>query len=175
MDPSQIDLTTRQRQILTAVVNEYRDADSPVKSERIAEIIDRDRGTTQNQLGRLSSVGLVQGTPGPSGGYTPTDAAFELVGGDGEDGETVTLSGNYDRVDVTVDQIRLPAVHHPEECLAHVHFRSAVDDIGTGDAIAVGPTPVANLVVAGEVIATSEAADRVVVDVVRIDAPVTDE
>ncbi|WP_449404991.1 hypothetical protein [Halosimplex halophilum] len=99
----------------------------------------------------LKTLNLVAGIPGPSGGYEPTEHAFTVLDRDRiDDHETVTLSGNCDRIDVTVDEIDFTNVHHPEECTAHVALQQAASGIEAGDPVAIGPTPLSNLVIAGK-------------------------
>ena len=70
-----MELTSIQRDILTALINIYRLEGRPVKGERIAELIDRNPGTIRNQMLSLRSLNLVEGVVGPKGGYKATSAA----------------------------------------------------------------------------------------------------
>lgn len=176
MDTNNFDLSTTQQQLLTTLLNEYESADAPITSDRIATVLDRSPGTIQNQLTNLQNVGLVESVQGPTGGYKPTDAAFQAMDREAlDEAETVTVSQAYDRVDATVEGIDLTNVHHPTECLAHVTFRESLSGIDAGDPIIVGPTPSAGLVVAGKVVAVTDTADTVVLDVRRMEAPLTRE
>jgi len=176
MNARDIDLSTTQIQLLTALCNEHDVEDAPVTSGAVATVLDRSSGTIQNQLANLQSVGLVESMQGPTGGYRPTEAAYEVLDRESLDNaETVTVSQAFERVDATVEAIDLTNVHHPTECTAHVHFQATLPAISIGDPIVVGPTPSSALVVAGEVTAVTETADEVVLDVRRIDAPVTEE
>ena len=173
MNVDDIDLSPTQTQLVTALINEHETTEGPVTSGQVADVLDRSAGTVQNQLTTLQSIGLVESVQGPSGGYEPTGAAFEVIGRDRTvDAETVTVSQEFDRIDATVEEIDLPNVHHPTECLAHVSVRGSLSSIEAGDPVLVGPTPKADLVVAGEVIAVSETADELVLDVRRMDAPI---
>jgi predicted transcriptional regulator len=66
-------------------------------------------------------------------------------------------------------------VHHPTECRAWVGFETSIPELGVGDPVVVGPTPKTDLVVVGEVYATTETDDRLLIDVVRMEAPMVDE
>lgn len=172
MNTTDIDLSTTQVQLLTTLVNEHEDADAPVTSGTVAELLDRSPGTIQNQLTNLQTVGLVESVQGPTGGYRPTEAAYDVLGREAlDDAETVTVSQEFERIDATVEEIDLTNVHHPTECSAHIHFRESLPAIEVGDPIVVGPTPSSALVVAGEVTATTETADEVVLAVRRMEAP----
>lgn len=171
-----VELSGSQRRIVTVLVNKYQGSDSPVKGSQIADVIGQKTGSVRNSMQSLKSLGLVEGVPGPKGGYAPTDAAFELLGREDRDEEaTVTLSQDFDRVTVTVDEISFPNVLHPEECTARVHFRESVGQLDIGDPIVVGPTPLSNLAVAGRIEAIADTADEVLLDVAVVEAPVTDE
>ncbi|ACV47295.1 MULTISPECIES: HTH domain-containing protein [Halomicrobium] len=176
MNANDIDLSPTQTQLVTTLINEHETADGPVTSGQVAEILDRSSGTVQNQLTTLQSIGLVESVQGPTGGYEPTPAAFAAIGREPmDDAETVTVSQAFDRIDATVEEIDLTNVHHPTECTAHVSLQGTLDSIEVGDPVVVGPTPSADLVVAGEVTAVSETADELVLAVRRMDAPVTEE
>jgi len=173
---SHAQLSESQRRILTALVNEFQQTDEPVKAQHIAETIDRDPGSIRNQMQSLKTLNLVEGVPGPAGGYRPTENAFAVLDRDRlEDRETVTLSGNYDRIDVTVDEIDFTNVHHPETCTAHVHLQQSAGQIEPGDPVAIGPTPQSKLVIAGELEVINDTADELVVDVAVAEAPLSPE
>lgn len=173
---SHAELSESQRRILTALVNDFQQTDEPVKAQRIAETIDRDAGSIRNQMQSLKTLNLVEGVPGPSGGYRPTEDAFAVLDRDRlDDRAKVTLSGNYDRIDVTVDEIDFTNVQHPETCTAHVHLQQSAGQIEPGDPVAIGPTPNSNLVIAGELEVINDTADELVVDVAVAEAPLSPE
>lgn len=176
MSTRDIDLSSTQVQLLTTLLNEHEVTDGPVTSGQVAEVLDRSPGTIQNQLTSLMKIGLVESVQGPTGGYEPTDAAYEALDRESlEDVETVTVSQAFERIDATVERIRLTNVHHPTECTAHVTFRASLTSISPGDPVVVGPTPSASLVVAGEVEAVNETGDEVVLDVRRMEAPLEED
>lgn len=173
---SNIELSDIQWRIITTLVNQYQQSDAPVKSNQIAAAIDRNSGTVRNQMGNLTALDLVDGVPGPTGGYEPTENAFEVLGRENlDEGETITLSQDYERVAVTVDEIEFPNVYHPEECTARVHFQHSARQIDVGDPVAVGPTPLSNLVVVGLVEAINDTADEILLDIAKIESPLTNE
>ena len=51
---SSIELTPSQKNILQELVNLYRESESAVKGEDIADKVDRNPGTIRNQIGRAS-------------------------------------------------------------------------------------------------------------------------
>jgi len=170
------DLSESQRQILRVLVNEYQDAGEPIAARRLADALDRNPGTIRNKMPELLSIGVVESVAGPTGGYEPTETAFALLDRDpGVEREEITVSREFDRLDVPVERIRFPNVFDPSESRAWVSFQRALPEIGVGDPVIVGPTPKTRLALAGEVYATTETDDRILLTVARIDAPLTDD
>ncbi|MCD4703641.1 MAG: Rrf2 family transcriptional regulator, partial [Methanosarcinaceae archaeon] len=75
-----MELTPIQREIIIALINLQRQKDSAVKGEEIAKLIDRNPGTVRNQMQSIKMLGLVEGVPGPKGGYRATGMAYEALG-----------------------------------------------------------------------------------------------
>ena len=99
-----IDLNNSQRTMLTTLVNKYQQTGEAVTGEKIAEEIDRNPGTVRNQMQSLTSLGLVEGIPGPTGGYKPTSEAFDAIDRQQlDEAESVVVAHDYERVDVTVE------------------------------------------------------------------------
>ena len=168
-----IELTSSQRAAMTALVNEYDDSGGPVKGEVIAAALDRNPGTVRNQMQHLKDLSLVEGLTGPRGGYKPTPLAYDALGRRNvENPEQLILARNNERVDVTVDDIRLTNVQHPEECRARLRFQESFTEFSVGDAVVVGPTPLSKLVVAGVVEAVDNTNNEILLDIARIEAPV---
>lgn len=168
-----MDLTARQREILGTLVDGHRRTNALVTAEEIADELDRHPGTVHNHMQVLGTLGLVEGVTGPQGGYEPTPAAKEaLGGGEPEGGESLTLAHAFDRLDVTVDEISFRNVNHPSVCRALVRFSGAHSSIAVGDPVVVGPTRGTALVVAGEVLVYDDEADEALLDVSVAEAPV---
>ena len=72
---STIELTSSQKTILRALVDLYTQEETAIKGEEIAEEVDRNPGTIRNQMQSLKALQLVEGVPGPKGGYKPTTNA----------------------------------------------------------------------------------------------------
>lgn len=171
-----VDISGAQKQILTALVNKYQQADAPVKGGQIAEVVDRAPGTVRNQMLSLRSLDLAEGISGRKGGYVPTENAFAVLDRDDLDEQaTVPLSHEYDRIDATVDEISFPNVVHPTECTARVHLQQSEPSIAVGDPLVVGPTPNAHLAVLGEVEVVNDTADEFLLDVTGMEAPLAEE
>ncbi len=74
-----MELTPIQKDIIIALINLQRQKDRAIKGEEIAELIQRNPGTIRNQMQLLKALGLVEGVPGPKGGYKPTGSAYESL------------------------------------------------------------------------------------------------
>ncbi|WP_101296059.1 Rrf2 family transcriptional regulator [Halegenticoccus soli] len=150
---SSIDLTPSQRMILTALVNLSRETESAVKGEDIAEEVNRNPGTIRNQMQSLKALQLVEGVPGPKGGYKPTTNAYEALDIDQMDEPaSVPLVHNDELIEgANVQEVDLSSVHHPEKCRAEIHVQGSLHDFDEDDVVTVGPTPLSKLVVEGTV------------------------
>ena len=168
-----MDLTPRQREVVATLVEAHRETDGPVPADEIAALLDRHEGTVHNHMQVLGTLGLVEGTTGPSGGYEPTAAGEAAVGGtEPAEGEATTLAHEYRRLDLTVEDVDLRAVHSPAVCRALVRFGSTASSLDPGDPVVLGPTPCGALVLAGEVLVYDDAESEVLIDVAVLEAPV---
>ncbi|MDZ7730249.1 MAG: Rrf2 family transcriptional regulator [Natrialbaceae archaeon] len=170
---SSIELTSSQKMILRALTNLYTDTDSAVKGEDIANQIDRNPGTIRNQMQSLKALQLVEGVPGPKGGYKPTTAAYEALEIQQMD-EPAAVPIFHDgepRDDLNVEEIDLSSVHHPELCRAEIHLQGSIDDFHDGDSVTVGPTPLSKLVVEGTVDGKDDTKNVVVLGIDEMVAP----
>ena len=150
---SSIELTSSQKKILRALTNLYTDSNDAIKGEDIAEQVDRNPGTIRNQMQSLKALQLVEGVPGPKGGYKPTAAAYEALEiQEMDDPASVPLEHEGVPIeDVVVEEIDLSSVHHPELCRAEIHIQGTIGEINDGDTVTVGPTPLSKLVIEGTV------------------------
>jgi transcriptional regulator len=148
---SSIELTPSQKKILRALTNLHKESEDAIKGEDIAKQVDRNPGTIRNQMQSLKALQLVEGVPGPKGGYKPTAAAFEALEiQQMDDPASVPLKHNGEAVEgVIVEEIDLSSVHHPELCRAEIHMQGRSDQFQEGDSVVVGPTPLSKLVIEG--------------------------
>lgn len=166
---SSIELTASQKTVLRALVDRYTQQETAVKGEAIADEVDRNPGTIRNQMQSLKALQLVEGVPGPKGGYKPTVDAYEALDIQQLDSAAevpVTHEGE-DITDVNVKKVNLTSVHHPELCRAEVHFRGSIRDIHDGDSVIVGPTPLSKLQVSGTVDGKDDAKGVVILKMTR--------
>lgn len=170
---SSIELTPSQRTILSALVNLYSDKEDAIKGEDIAEEVNRNPGTIRNQMQSLKALQLVEGVPGPKGGYKPTATAYEALDVEQIDQPAeVPLSRNGETVEgANVEEINLTTVHHPDLCRAEIHVRGSVRDFHEDDAVQVGPTPLSKLVIDGSVDGKDETDNVVVLQIEGMEAP----
>jgi Predicted transcriptional regulator, contains C-terminal CBS domains len=171
---SSIELTTSQRSILQELVNLYGESDSAVKGEEIADEVNRNPGTIRNQMQSLKALQLVEGVPGPKGGYRPTAAAYDALQMEQMDqAADVPLSHNGDLVPkANVEQIDLTSVHHPEECRAKVRLRGSISAFSESDSVTVGPTPLSKLRIDGTVEGKDDTNNSLILTIDDMQAPV---
>ncbi|MCU4742036.1 Rrf2 family transcriptional regulator [Halobacteria archaeon AArc-m2/3/4] len=148
---SSIELTPSQKKILRALTNLHKETEDAIKGEDIAEQVDRNPGTIRNQMQSLKALQLVEGVPGPKGGYKPTAAAYEALEiQQMDEPASVPIKHEGEPVtDIIVEEIDLSSVHHPELCRAEVHAQGSISDIHEGDSVTVGPTPLSKLRIDG--------------------------
>ncbi len=170
---SSIELTPSQQTILTALVNLYSTEEEAVKGEEIAEEVDRNPGTIRNQMQSLKALQLVEGVPGPKGGYKPTTNAYEALDIQELDSaaEVPLLRNGEDVEGANVVGINLTSVHHPDLCRAEIDVRGSVRDFHEGDDVTVGPTPMSKLQVTGEVDGKDEANNTLILKIKSMKAP----
>ena len=170
---SSIELTPSQKTILTALINLHRETEDAVKGEDIAEEVDRNPGTIRNQMQSLKALQLVEGVPGPKGGYKPTATAYEALDIQRMDEPaSVPLSHEGEPVtDANVEEIDLSSVHHPELCRAEIHLQGSSRDIHEGDKVTVGPTPLSKLKVEGTVDGKDDTANILILKIDDMVAP----
>ncbi len=148
-----MELTPIQKEILTALINLYRNKKQAARGEDIAKIIDRNPGSVRNQMQSLRALGLVEGEPGPKGGYIPTGESYRALSlTEVKKETTVPIKRNDEIVEnVSASEISFTTVRHPDLCNATVHVIGDIRKFDVGDSIVVGPTPVNKLIIRGQV------------------------
>ncbi|OYR40199.1 TrmB family transcriptional regulator [Halorubrum sp. Ib24] len=170
---SSIELTSSQKSILTALINLYGEQEDAVKGEAIAEEVDRNPGTIRNQMQSLKALQLVEGVPGPKGGYKPTSNAYEALDIQrmDEPADVPIFHEGEEVTGVNVDGIDLSSVHHPELCRAEIHVQGSVRSFHEGDSVTVGPTPLSKLVIDGTVDGKDDTANILILRIDDMRAP----
>jgi hypothetical protein len=163
------DLSSNQQRILESLVELVDDETQLVGGEEIAAALDRNPGTIRNQMQSLRALQLIEGVPGPRGGYKPTAAAYRAL--DSErltDPADVLVERNGQAVDgVNVEKIDFETVHDPDLCRAEVSLRGPLGAFSGGDRVVIGPTPSTDLRIWGTVEAVNSGTGTVTLDIDR--------
>lgn len=153
-----MDLSLIQKDILITLISLYHQYSHPIKGEDIAEIIKRNPGTVRNQMQALKVLGLVDGVPGPKGGYHPTARAYgELnITNDYSESDVPIQKNNCNMEGIKVSEIAFTTLTHADLCHALIKIIGNVRAFDIGDRVTVGPTPVNKLLIKGEVFGKDE-------------------
>ncbi|WP_232701580.1 Rrf2 family transcriptional regulator [Halobacterium wangiae] len=170
---SSIELTSSQKTILRALVDLYTQREEAIKGEDIAGEVDRNAGTIRNQMQSLKALQLVEGVPGPKGGYKPTANAYEALEIQQLDttAEIPVFCEGEEVENANVQEIDLTSVHHPELCRAEIHLRGSVREFHEGDKLRVGPTPLSKLVITGTLDGKDDTSNILVLKIESMEAP----
>jgi len=153
-----MDLSLIQKDILITLISLYHQYSHPIKGEDIAEIIKRNPGTVRNQMQALKVLGLVDGVPGPKGGYHPTARAYgELnITNDYSESDVPIQKNDLAMDSIKVSEIAFTTLTHADLCHALIKIIGNVRAFDIGDRVTVGPTPVNKLLIKGEVFGKDE-------------------
>lgn len=164
-------LTSVQKEILQTLINLYQTSDGKsIKGEDIAEVMNRNPGTIRNQMQSLRSLSLVKGVPGPRGGYKPTIEAYHTLNISVTDNESrVPMFKDGNRIEgVSVAKIEFTSVPNPGECEAAIKVLGSIKDLDLGDKVRIGPTPVNNLGIIGEIVGRDDMDNILLLDTTTI-------
>ncbi|MBR1368616.1 hypothetical protein RJ53_03490 [Methanocalculus chunghsingensis] len=153
-----MDLSLIQKDILITLISLYHQHSHPVKGDDIANIIKRNPGTVRNQMQALKALGLVDGVPGPKGGYHPTAEAYKELNIKPTDDEAeVTIKKDGEVIKgIKVTEIDFTTLCHPDLCHSLIRIIGNVRNFAIGEEITIGPTPVNKLMIRGEVFGRDE-------------------
>jgi hypothetical protein len=153
-----MDLSLIQKDILITLITLYHQYSHSIKGEDIADMIQRNPGTVRNQMQALKTIGLVDGVPGPKGGYIPTALAYKELNLNVSEGDyDVRISRNGEIISgATVQEIDFTTLCHPDICHAVIKLFGSARLFEIGDQITIGPTPVNKLLLRGEVFGKDE-------------------
>jgi len=164
-------LTSVQKEILQSLINLYQTSEGKsIKGEDIAEVMNRNPGTIRNQMQALRSLGLVKGVPGPRGGYKPTIEAYHTLNITVSDNEShVPMFKGKNQIEgVSVAKIEFTSVPHPGECEAAIKVLGNIKSLDLGDIVRIGPTPVNNLTIVGEIVGRDDMDNILLLDTTTI-------
>jgi transcriptional regulator len=153
-----MDMSLIQKDILITLITLYHKHSRSIKGEDIADMIQRNPGTVRNQMQALKAIGLVDGVPGPKGGYIPTALAYKELNLNISEGDyDVNISRDGEIVSgATVQEIDFTTLCHPDICHAVIKLFGSPRLFEIGDQITIGPTPVNKLLLRGEVFGKDE-------------------
>jgi len=164
-------LTSVQKEILQTLTNLYQSSNGKsIKGEDIAEVMNRNPGTIRNQMQSLTSLNLVKGVPGPRGGYKPTIEAYHTLNIPvSEDESKVPMFKDGKEIeDISVAKIEFTSVPNPGECEAVIKVLGNIKNLDLGDVIRIGPTPVNNLGIIGEIVGRDDMDNILLLDATTI-------
>jgi predicted transcriptional regulator len=167
----ELELTQIQKDILYALITLYKKkGGAPVKGEEISELINRNPGTVRNQMQALRALGLVEGAPGPKGGYRPTAKAYELLSvTKPEEAVKVPVVVNGALMeDLSAEEMIFPSLSHPEVCQARIRVIGNTRRILPGDEVIIGPTPVNEMLVYGKVTGRDDTENAIIISIRKI-------
>jgi predicted transcriptional regulator len=163
-------LTSIQRDILTALINIYNREGRAAKGEEIALVIDRNPGTIRSQMQSLKALSLVEGVPGPKGGYKATAEAYQALNLD-HGGVEVVVPAVRNGVTVagtSASEIVFDKVMNSQRCDGLIRIVGNIRDFNIGDEIEVGPTPVNKLYLRGEVVGRDDTMSRLILRIIEM-------
>jgi transcriptional regulator len=165
-----MELTSIQKDIVIALINLQRQKDRAIKGEEIAELIQRNPGTIRNQMQLLKALGLVEGVPGPKGGYKPTGSAYEALRIQQLENESVVplYRNNMIFNNATAAEIIFKTVRDPEACDGTVRVIGSTKDFVMGDKLQIGPTPVNHLTIRGDVIGRDDTTNSILFNITEM-------
>jgi hypothetical protein len=115
----------------------------------------------------LKALNLVEGVPGPKGGYRATGAAYEALNIDAT-GDVVTVPVIRNGVlmeGATASEIVFNKVMHSQQCDGVIRVIGNIRDFNVGDEIEVGPTPVNKLYIRGTVRGRDDTMSRLILHI----------
>lgn len=162
-----MDLSLIQKDILITLISLYHKHSHSIKGEEIADVLKRNPGTVRNQMQALKALGLVEGVPGPKGGYTPTAAAYRVLNIDkfAMESEVSIFRDNEKITSARATEIAFTTLCNPDICQAIIKIIGSVRMFEIGDLISIGPTPVNKLMLKGEITGMDENHQAIIISV----------
>ncbi|WP_067089485.1 CBS domain-containing protein [Methanobrevibacter curvatus] len=164
-------LTSIQKELLKTLINLYVESNGKaVKGEDIADVVERSPGTIRNQMLNLRNLGLVNGVPGPRGGYKPTLEAYHKMNVSISDDDAIVpvYKGNKCVQNASVARIEFTSVPNPGECEAAIRIIGDIKSLNFGENIEIGPTPVNQLSLSGKIVGRNDMDNVLLLDATTI-------
>ncbi|WP_292459805.1 CBS domain-containing protein [Methanothermococcus sp.] len=165
-----MDLTVVQKEILQELIDIYKEKNRPVKGTEIAIRLNRNPGTIRNQMQALRALNLVDGVPGPKGGYVPTSQAYRAIGLIyGEEEIIVPIYKEDERIDgVYVEKIVFDTVAHEKSCSSMIYIKGDTKIFNEGDIVKIGPTYHNKIIIFGKVAGRDDIDHILLIDVMGV-------
>ncbi len=165
-----MELTTVQKEILQELIAIYEEKNDAVKGTEIAKRINRNPGTIRNQMQSLRALNLVDGVPGPKGGYVPTGQAYRSIGLLSEKNEIlIPIIKNGEVVKgVYVEKIIFDTVAHEKSCSSMIHIKGNTKLFNAGDKVKIGPTYHNKITVMGTIAGRDDINHILLIDVIGV-------
>ncbi len=163
-------LSSVQKEILYTLINLYEQRNKPIKGEDIAQSLKKNSGTIRNQMQVLKQLGLVDGIPGPKGGYIPTIECYKILGllrKEKEEIKTPVYINNREK-NLKIIKIKFMNVSQPKKSYIEVHVIGDIRKIKNGDNIKIGPITDARLILEGTVIGKDDINNIILIKPTRI-------
>lgn len=116
-----MEITTRQKDILYQIIEEYAETASPVGSVTLAKLFDVSPATIRAEMGRLEALGLIA-QPHTSAGRVPTDAGYRFYVNNLETTGRAQATDTHDDRSAHVLEVRVSS-----QSRADAAIRGAVD------------------------------------------------
>ncbi len=160
-----MELTSVQKEILSALISLYREKLRSIRGEEIAQVVGRNPGTIRNQMQSLKALHLVDGVPGPKGGYKATSTAYRELELDtlAEEAHVVLVKNGVEVSNALIEEIDFTTVAHPDVCRAVIKITGNIRDFNIGDTLKLGPTPVNKLTLKGTVCGRDDSENKVII------------
>ena len=115
----------------------------------------------------LKALNLVEGVPGPKGGYRATGSAYEALSLDatGDVVEVPVVKNGVTVEGASATEIVFNKVMKSHECGGVVRIIGNVRDFNVGDEIEIGPTPVNKLYIRGHIVGRDDTMSRLLFNI----------
>jgi len=164
-----MDLTVVQKEILQELISIYGEKNSAVKGTEIANRLNRNPGTIRNQMQALRALNLVDGVPGPKGGYVPTSEAYRTLGLMSKEEIIVPIYKGDERVEgVYVEKIVFDTVTYEKSCSSKIYIKGDTKKFSENEIVKVGPTHHNKIVILGKVIGRDDINHILLIDVIGV-------
>jgi len=164
-----------QYDIIQTLVILYKQRSSAIRADEVAKIINRHPGTVRNHMQILKTLGVVEGVPGPKGGYLPTIKAYEFLEIKGtEESVSVPVFVNEELIG-SVEEIVFHFLSHSKVCQAKVRVLGNIKKVKPADDIFIGPIPVNRLVIHGKTIGREDTSNTLIIDIEEMEILNEDE